>query len=321
MQRFQEQKCVLKIFPLQNESFENIAGQKGTLRKKMKKKTTKQAQQDFTFAQLPHNRAEVFADCYKMRFVTILCLGLVMLLFCLPLFGVQLFTDIVGNSIYDRLLKGELTDAEATSSLNSLRVLTSVIAIPCWVCFAVGLSGVMRIIRQLAWGDPVFFFSDFRQGIKDSVGRFVAVFAICATLNFVQVFCVRWLSGLSVIAYAPSVLLVVVALPAAVWMSLQTVVYNVKFGKCFTNAIAFYGRTIFQTLGLVLLACAVWAVTLIASLMVKYIVFAVIVVLVLPAYLLTSFLFASGVFDKFLNKESFPDYYDKGVYRMDSPEK
>lgn len=284
-------------------------------------KKAKQAQQDFTFAQLPHNRTEVFVDCYKMRWGTILDIGLIVLLFCLPLLCAEIFADIVGVSIYDRMLKAELTEAEAIASLNSLRVLVSLIDIPCWAFFAVGLAGVTRVIRQLAWGEPIFFFSDFKQGIKESSLRFVSIFAICALLNFVREFCQRWLSDISILSFVPFVLLIFIALPVALWMLSQSTIYKVGFGRSFSNGIAFYGKTILQTLSMVIVACLTWFITLISAFIAKYVVFALVIVLLVPAYLMFWFLFSSSIFDQYINKTNFPDFYDKGVYRLDTPVK
>lgn len=284
-------------------------------------KKLKQSQQDFTFAQLPHNRTEVFVDCYKMRWGTILVIGLFVLLFCLPLFCAEIFTDIVGTSIYDRLLKGEIPETEAIASLNSLRVLVALIDIPCWACLAVGLAGATRVIRQLAWGEPIFFFSDFKQGIKESSLRFVVIFAICALLNFVREFCQRWLSSISILSLVPFVLLIFIVLPVALWMLSQSTIYKVSFGRSFSNGIAFYGKTLLQTLATVVVACLAWFITLISAIIVKYVVFVLVIVLLVPAYLMFWFLFSSSVFDQYINKTNFPDFYDKGVYRLDTPVK
>lgn len=284
-------------------------------------KKLKQSQQDFTFAQLPHNRTEVFVDCYKMRWGTILVIGLFVLLFCLPLLCAEIFTDIVGTSIYDRLLKGEITETEAIASLNSLRVLVALIDIPCWACLAVGLAGTTRVIRQLAWGEPIFFFSDFKQGIKESSLRFVAIFAICALLNFVREFCQRWLSSISILSLVPFVLLIFIVLPVALWMLSQSTIYKVSFGRSFSNGIAFYGKTLLQTLATVVVACLAWFITLISAIIVKYVLFVLVIVLLVPAYLMFWFLFSSSVFDQYINKTNYPDFYDKGVYRLDTPVK
>lgn len=284
-------------------------------------KKLKQSQQDFTFAQLPHNRTEVFVDCYKMRWGTILVIGLFVLLFCLPLLCAEIFTDIVGTSIYDRLLKGEITETEAIASLNSLRVLVALIDIPCWSCLAVGLAGATRVIRQLAWGEPIFFFSDFKQGVKESSLRFVVIFAICALLNFVREFCQRWLSSIFILSLVPFVLLIFIVLPVALWMLSQSTIYKVSFCRSFSNGIAFYGKTLLQTLATVVVACLAWFITLISAIIVKYVVFALVIVLLVPAYLIFWFLFSSSIFDQYINKTNFPDFYDKGVYRLDTPVK
>lgn len=284
-------------------------------------KKTKQAQSDFTFAQLPHNRKEVFIDCIKLHWKLLLCLGLILLLFCVPIIGTEAFKDIVWSSIYSRLTNGEITQDQATAYLSSLQVLAALIDIFGWAIFSVGLSGVARIVRQLAWGEPIFFASDFTQGIKQNVGRFVAVFAICAAAKFAEVFFKQWFAQVTIAAYIPLVLFVCGVLPIGLWILAQTVVYDVTLGKACGNATAFLGKNLWQTMLFVLSICAVELLSFVSSAVLKYVVLVIIIVVILPLYCLMWFLFCSVTFDKFINANNFKELYDKGVYRLDSPVK
>lgn len=286
----------------------------------MKKKKTQQAKQDFTFAQLPHNRKEVFFDCIKMQWKTLLLLGVIALAFCLPLVATEFFVDSVWASLYQRFNSGAITEDELQVSLKSLQVLKSLISVLCWTVFAVGVSGIARVVRQLAWGDPIFFGSDFAQGIRQNVGKFAIVFAICAAVDFLSVFMQQWFSSTTVLAYLPFVLLCCFVFPVSLWVLSQTAVYKVKFGKAFKNGMAFFGKNIWQTMIFVLLFGCVKLVTLMAATVWKYVVCASFALL-FPLYCLAWFLVCSHSFDEFINKNEFQELYDKGVYRMDSPAK
>lgn len=283
-------------------------------------KKRKQAQSDFTFEQLPHNRKEVFFDCIRLHWKMLLCLGLISLLFALPVIACEAFTDIVWSSIYVRLTNGEITQDAATAYLSSLRVFSAMLSVVGWLIFSVGLAGIARVIRQLAWGEPIFFVSDFVQGIRQNVGKYLAVFGICAVVKFASTFFTEWFAETSLLAYIPFVLLACFFMPIGLWILSQVAVYQVSFGKACTNAMAFFGDGIWQTTIFTLLACAPSLLSL-ASAVVKYVTIVVAIVVTLPLYCLCWFLFCSATFDRYINSGSFAELYDKGVYRLDSPVK
>lgn len=277
----------------------------------------KQAKQDYTFAQLPHNRKEVFFDCLKMRFGTVICIGLLLLASSLPLLCIGIFKDVVTSNIYARFVANEITEIQAEAYLNSLDVFAAILSVVGWVAFSLGLAGAVRIIRQLIWGEPVFFWSDFSQGIKQNAGKYVAIFAIVAVVNLISVICIRWLNNVPIVNYIPLVVLIVIVFPIGFYVLAQSAVYDVKFGKSIANGIAFFGKTIWQTLCFALIAIAFGLLRFIPAIIVKYVVIVVCETILLPMYVMAGMLFCCSVFDKYLNANAYPELYDKGVYRMD----
>ena len=100
---------------------------------------------------LPHNRWQVFADRLKTHFGKYLMCGLLLAVFALPLFGVRVYTDITVATLYDKLMSGELLQAEYDGAVSTLSLAVSLVNVVCYAVFAVGLAGTMRIVRQSAW--------------------------------------------------------------------------------------------------------------------------------------------------------------------------
>lgn len=280
-------------------------------------KKSKQASSDFTFAQLPHNRKEVFFDCLKLRFGTVVCCGLLLLLFLLPLIAIEITYDIVNLNIYNSLIGGQMSEMQATLYKNELQLYTSLAQTVCLGIFAVGLAGVARILRQLVWGEPIFFWVDFKRGIRQNAARFVSVFAICALANVASVLCSTMLDEMPIVGYIPLGALIFAVVPIALFVLSQSAVYNVGFGKAISNGLAFYGKRLWQTLLFTALALIVGLSRLAPISALKYLLMLLCTVFLLPMYIMAWLLVSCNVFDEVLNRDNYPELFDKGVYRLD----
>ena len=280
-------------------------------------KKSKQASSDFTFAQLPHNRKEVFFDCLKLRFGTIVCCGLLLLLFLLPLIAIEITYDIVNLNIYNSLIGGQMSEMQATLYKNELQLYVSLAQTVCLGIFAVGLAGVARILRQLVWGEPIFFWVDFKRGIRQNAARFVSVFAICALANVASVLCSTMLDEMPIVGYIPLGALIFAVVPIALFVLSQSAVYNVGFGKAISNGLAFYGKRLWQTLLFTALALIVGLSRLAPISALKYLLMVLCTVFLLPMYIMAWLLVSCNVFDEVINRDNYPELFDKGVYRLD----
>lgn len=280
-------------------------------------KKRKQASSDFTFAQLPHNRKEVFFDCLKMRFGTVVCCGLLLLLFLLPMFAIEVAYDVVQLNIYNSVVDGTVSETQAAVYSGELQMYTSLAQIVGWCVFAVGLTGIARILRQLIWGEPIFFWVDFKRGIKQNAARFAAVFAICALVNVVSVLCSTMLDEMPIVGYVPLGALIFVVVPIALFVLSQSTVYNVGFGKAISNGLAFYGKRPWQTLLFTALVVIVGLSRFAPISALKYLLLALCTVFLLPMYTMAWLLVSCNVFDEMINCDNYPELFDKGVYRLD----
>ena len=118
-------------------------------------KRMKCAKKDFTEADLPLTRQQMFFDCYREQFSLILRLGLTCLLILFPMLVVLLTRDmyLIGA------IKGleEETPEKLREIYASVNVVFGALELLASVLFFVLFSGVAQILRQLCWGEPVFF--------------------------------------------------------------------------------------------------------------------------------------------------------------------
>ena len=128
---------------------------------------------DFTEENLPHNRKEQLLDIIKVRYRTLLNIGLILFIFLIPYMFSTLAKTLYEISIYE-----QYEPEEAIQLIRTNALIFGGINIICLVIFAIGLSGVMKIVKRLCFYDPVFFKEDFKAGIKDNSGFMIGLFII-----------------------------------------------------------------------------------------------------------------------------------------------
>ena len=97
----------------------------------------------------------------------------------------------------------------------------------------------------------------------------------------------------------------------------QSAVYNVGFGKAISNGLAFYGKRLWQTLLFTALALIVGLSRLAPISALKYLLMVLCTVFLLPMYIMAWLLVSCNVFDEVINRDNYPELFDKGVYRLD----
>lgn len=146
----------------------------------------KKAKTDFTIDDLPKNRWEVFWDCLKERFSLFLAMGLALLVFAIPLIFVTVLSDNTLSGLYIAFANGEYAQEELTELTQSASSLYSLYFIPCYVFLSLGVAGVMFIIRQLVWGEGVFFMPDMWEGIKSNGVLYALIAFLLGLFTFLQ---------------------------------------------------------------------------------------------------------------------------------------
>lgn len=269
---------------------------------------------DFSEQNLPHNRREVLFDCIKLYWQKLLLLGLILLACAVPLLAVSAVCDTVQQGLLQQLSDGVIDKVAYNGQVAWLRLVEALIDIPCYVIVCVGLSGTVRVTRQMIWAEPLFFANDFADGIKQNWLTFCLCGFTISLLNVYIAFAES--SGGGFFAYLPLGVVAIVVLPTALWMMAASSVYNIGIGKNTTNSFVLYIKTPFVTWLFVALFASVVMFDLIGFVAVRCICVAVFVVVLLPVFTLLWQLVCYSYFDKFINKQAYPEIVDKGIWRM-----
>lgn len=267
----------------------------------------KPAKKEFSLDDLPETRGKQFLDFFKTRPLLFLQIGLVILLFALPF----LLTFLV--KYYAILLPASKT-MEEVGYLSFYKTTTLVFDLFYGISFFfifVALAGIGRIIRQWAWGEGIYFWHDFKKGIKQNIKVFSIywfLFSLCFFLNDL----VSFLINNAIVVYIISGLILLL-LPLMMMGLSQSLLYTNTFIKVIENSFFYCLKKPLMTLLFFIFGCGVMCLGLIDQIMIQAICYVALFLLILPVLITGWHQVCLSIFDKYTNKEYYPNLYQKGL--------
>lgn len=283
-------------------------------------KKLKIAKTDYTKNMLPQTRRQVFWDVVQLQWKKLLLLGMILLLFYLPLLLSAVTKDIYVANLYTSL-KGadEAQRLAAGQTLANLDVLRSLVHILFLLVLAVAVSGVLRVVRQYAWEENVHLPTDMGKGIRDNYLQTAAIgviagllYTLCLTVYYTAPSYTSPL--LSVLSLLPIGISLLVILPITLIALVMVPVYSNKLWMTFKNAFFIYTRCLLKVLTGTVCTLSIWIPALIPNFY-CHVFGSLFAVLLTPFALLGWTLFCYNCFDLHLNPIVCPDLIGKGLFR------
>lgn len=279
-------------------------------------KKQKRALRDFSESDLPRNRKELFFECFKTRWRTLLLCGLFTSLFVLPLIMIEAYREIIINSTSQNL--NNVSNKESIEIyLNTVNNLFNLVSVISFVTLGIGCAGTSRIIKNLAFGQPIFFFSDYLEGIKLNGLNFIIVFGLLGLSNFSSLFIVNGMKNNDLLGLLSLLFLSIIIYPILLLVLSETMVYKSTIIECLKNGVIIYFRTLPITLSVAALVMLPSLIQFIPSYFIRILAFLGMVILALPFLMLIWFLYSCNLFDKYININLFPELVKKGLYKVD----
>ncbi len=274
---------------------------------------------DFDASRLPSTRWQSFIDILRNRWSVLLELGGVLFAFALPLLVHLMLVRVAVfeyNLAYDQ---GLIDRSRAMMEIGQTLNAGNLMVMPLLLIFGIGLSGGLRILRQLIWQDNVFFFHDFKQGIKAHLRDVLVSMAAIGVSNAAMWAIVFDASnredGLrTTFVVALSVAAFVVILMVSVYVIFGSVLYALPLYGMVKNAILLGICTMFQTLGMLLVVTLPWLVWLFPLDNWVFPVILALMVVIFPMGMLALMEHTFSVFDKYINQTHHLAIYRKGLY-------
>lgn len=264
---------------------------------------------------LPKNRKQMFRrHVFSWELMSI---SLLTALFSFPLFALWSISSVAESEILQNLSQNA---AETLTVLFQKQIQTCLIALPFCCLFAVGLSGACYYLRKLVWREIASVKTDFWAGVKKSFWQ--SVFSgVWMWLTICFVVLGSWMTLL----YTPSglfqtLMFLVIAAFAVVFFSAtmfditQNAVYKTTFFARMRNNL-YFAATQFPKNLLVVVA------TLLPFALFAFLPYTTAVIAVATVYFvyglgvatLLQTLYSHSVFDKFINRQNYPQLVNKGL--------
>jgi len=278
------------------------------------KRKMRYASRDFSWQDLPTTRRAEFVFLWKNRRNTMFALSGLALLALLPLLLVMAFR-MFNLAALEASWENANTSAEVVAQERARFTLAyNLFDVPCFAFLFLGFAAIFRIVRQLSFNEPVFFWMDAWQGIKKDG----ATFAFAGFVYGIVRFLCAWVNEMSslywLVRVLPFALAVDFFLPALLFLLTLHLTYQISWGEMFKGSFALF----FHHAGYALLfawGIAAWeAISLIPFFSVRLLALILEAILFLPSWSLGWMLFSLSCFDRDINPISCPADVRRGLY-------
>lgn len=271
---------------------------------------------DFNVENLPRTRRMQFLDILNTRFLLLVLIGLITILSSLPLIALIAFRDIAIVNVSNAFLEEKIDSETLVAQTNNLRIIYHLglfVALP---FIALALSGNLRVMRQLIWGEGVFYREDFKMGLKQNALCFILCSEIFAIFSFVQ-YLIRILIG-GYIAPGISYGIELIAIfPLIMTYCYSHTIYTNTFVNSLKNSFIMTFKNLPEVFLFFILTYGVVFLKYIENSLVKMIILVILLVFYIPLALLASFLSQMHIYDKDFNIRYHKDLYKRGLYISD----
>lgn len=280
-------------------------------------KKIKARSSDYQYSDLPKNRTQVFFDVIKNQWRKLMFLGLLLLIAFLPYITIIFFRDNYVLGISKSLSEGAINKVDAYKLFCVSHLIAAGAS---WLSFyftAFILGGVVRIIRQLVWGEPVFLKEDLVIGGKQNY-RFGAILATFFGGIIVLSSLMYFATDNQIIQHIPLALFIAFLVPPLLITYMEGTIYNGSFRMLFHNAVLMYIKKAPHALLFTFILLSPILFRYIESFLVlKYILIVVVVFFILVLLLMMFYLFSCYLFDIYINPQLYPEMMRKGLGKED----
>jgi len=267
----------------------------------------KAASSDFSPDKLPRGRREQFFDLLKHRHLLLFEIGLLCLLGLTPFLFVYGYNNLSLLPYAASTLSKE--DYAAFNATNTL--VFDLFYLACFLIFSLFLSGIARLLRNLCWGEGIFFWKDFWRGVKKNWLAYLIwalVFGACHLLNDFLSYVIP-MRALSVLPSAFALLF----FPIMESCMVASCIYKAEVGQNIRNALYILFKRPWDNLLFLLFPFGVALIDVSPYPLLNLILYVVTFLALFPLYFLSFYLWSLAGYDRYVNAVYFPAYYQKGL--------
>lgn len=270
---------------------------------------------DYSQSERPKTRVKQFFDIFRHRFLELIKLSLLQTIFNMPLLvTVVLFYILVRNS----------PDSGALMMVFIIQGASLLISLP--ISF-IGMTGTLYSLKKLIYAEGEYASSSFFMGLKEEwvkgllIGLLAGFSAAIAVIGFY--FFYIYLGGASPVMSGFGIAIIIIQLMVVLmvcyYSMAQVVVYNNQLRYILKNSFIMTLIRFPINLGLLILYPGGFIALICIMEITMYVGVGLMILTVVFGHLVWM-LNAVSAFDKYINKEQYPDFYRKGLYKEETKE-
>lgn len=274
----------------------------------------KKASKDFERSMLPQTRRAIFFDVVRLQWRKLLGLALILLVSALPLLLIAVYEDTYILTAYE---DPGVPRETIPALIAPLHIFCAVLSTPCLVLFFLGLSGVIRVVRQLAWEENAMVFPDFLVGLQQNWKQFLPM-GLLFSLGY-TVAKIGWHSALATQAESVWVqgialgLLIFLIAPMVACSTVVIAVYNNNLCGNLKLAAYVYSKTPLKTVSSMFMAFGPSVVVWVIPYLQLHLIGSLPAIMVFILGLLGWVLYTYNQLDKYYNAQQYPELVGKGI--------
>ena len=271
--------------------------------------------EDFKQSERPNSRAKQFLDIGKHRFLEMIKLSLLQTIFNMPL--------IVSFVIFYMLVRNSY-DLNSLMTVFLIQGASFLVSMPCSYA---GMTGTFYCMKKLGYAEGEYASSSFFIGLREEwkrglfIGLLVGLSACAAVIGFFFLYFYFSSIDATVTGFGIAILGIqlIVMMMVGYYSIGQIVIYSNPLRYILKNSFIFTLMRFHHNLVCFLLYPAIIIALLCIMEITMFVALAIIVFFAGFGHLLWM-MNAMSAFDKFINKENHPDYYRKGLNKIDQQE-
>jgi len=273
---------------------------------------------DFSSNSLPTTRRKQFLSFLKNEKLTLLKIGLTLFLFLLPYLFVLFYQKYTFYFLNEKLIAGEINKVELYYSVAMSDLIINGVKIVALSVFAIGVSGILRIVKNLTWNEGVFFFDDFKKGIKANYKQTLLVSIVLGLFIYLtSVFkdFANYTGSIYLVLgyYLTLVLFFVIVLPILLFWLSQVACYEGTSSMFIANTFPLMLKKFYFTLLFCIVPAGFFFLINIFNLYIYFGILALLIVVFSPYYIIIFHLYSLSLFDQMINVDD-KEYYKKGLF-------
>ena len=279
----------------------------------------KYSEKDFEMSNMPSNRARQFFTIFRIEWKTLLLLNLLILIFFIPYFAIEILRWSVCDSYYQSIVATSTNiDQDYAVMKFYIDMVYAGIMLFIYPLISICMAGVIKVIQRCVYIEGVLFKEDFFLGIKKNWKQFVGISIIYglfkALLQFNISFCNINVGIASSIFQGVSIAIFYgVIAPILLFTTSNVATYKMSVFTGFSNAFKMFIKKFYISLLFSLVLYGLTYLDLIPNIIIRVFVCSGVILIISSLFVLAWYLFSVSIFDAYLNKDNYPEIYRKGL--------